>query len=141
VNNIEDIIPHRKPFLFVDRLIHLEERKVICEKIFTLETNDFYNGHYPGNPITPGVLLCETVFQTAAILILKNFPRDQGIPILAKIEDARFKSIVKPNEILKITAELEEKYNSFFLMKGFIQKGDGTMVLKIKFSLALAHSS
>ncbi|MDR0740504.1 MAG: beta-hydroxyacyl-ACP dehydratase [Puniceicoccales bacterium] len=134
--DIKATIPHREPFLFVDSIIDIGERAVIAQKTFP-STEYFYGGHYPDNPITPGVILCETVFQTAAILVLTNFPNEKGLPVLAKIEEARFRSIVKPNEVLKINAELEEKYGKFFLMNGTIHKADGVLALKIKFSLAI----
>jgi 3-hydroxyacyl-[acyl-carrier-protein] dehydratase len=135
--SVKDIIPHRDPFLFVDCVVALEGQKITAEKIF-LPTSDFYRGHYPGNPITPGVILCETVFQTAAILILKLFPLlEMQTPVLARIEDARFKSIVKPNEPLKIEAELNEKIGKFFMMSGTIAKEDNSIALKTKFALAL----
>ncbi|MDR1590794.1 MAG: beta-hydroxyacyl-ACP dehydratase [Puniceicoccales bacterium] len=134
--DIKTTIPHREPFLFVDSVIDIGERTIVAGKTFS-PTEYFYGGHYPSNPITPGVILCETVFQTAAILVLKNFPEAAGVPVLAKIEEARFRSIVKPGEALKITAELEEKYGKFFLMNGSIHRTDGTSVLRIKFSLAV----
>jgi 3-hydroxyacyl-[acyl-carrier-protein] dehydratase len=134
--DIKATIPHREPFLFVDSVIDIGKQIVVARKIFP-PTEYFYGGHYPGNPITPGAILCETVFQTAAILILTNFPEAKGIPVLAKIEEARFRSIVKPDETLEITVELEEKYGKFFLMNGTIRKTDGVLVLKIKFSLAI----
>lgn len=135
--DIKATIPHREPFLFVDTVESIDEKKIVTRKIFT-ENEYFYKGHYPSNPITPGVILCEVVFQTAAVLILKNFPLEKGTPVLAKIEEARFKSIVKPNEVLEITAELEEKYGKFFLMNGVIRKYKEILVLKTKFSLAIA---
>jgi 3-hydroxyacyl-[acyl-carrier-protein] dehydratase len=138
VISIEDTIPHRDPFLFVDRVTAVEGHKITAEKIFP-QTTDFYGGHYPGNPITPGVILCETVFQTGAILILKPFPTlKMQTPVLACIEDAQFKSIVKPDEPLIIEAEFDEKIGKFFMMKGTILKQDHTIALRIKFSLALA---
>ncbi|MDR1435202.1 MAG: beta-hydroxyacyl-ACP dehydratase [Puniceicoccales bacterium] len=137
MNSVKESIPHRDPFLFVDRILALEGQKIRTEKIFP-PTTDFYGGHYPGNPITPGVILCETVFQTAAILILKLFPLlEMQTPVLARIEDARFKSIVKPNELLKIEAELNEKIGKFFMMSGTISKEDHSIALKTKFALAL----
>jgi 3-hydroxyacyl-[acyl-carrier-protein] dehydratase len=132
----ETLIPHREPFLFVDSILSIGEKRIIAHKTFS-DGEYFYRGHYPDNPITPGVILCEAVFQTAAALVLKNFSQEGGTPVLAKIVEARFKSIVKPQEALEITAELEEKYGKFFLMNGAICKIDGTAVLKVKFSLAI----
>ncbi|MDR1303506.1 MAG: beta-hydroxyacyl-ACP dehydratase [Puniceicoccales bacterium] len=135
--DVKNTIPHRDPFLFIDRVIALEGSKIMAKKTFS-EADDFYRGHYPGNPITPGVILCETVFQTAAVLILHLFPLlEMQVPVLAKIEEARFRSIVKPNEPLSIAAEFREKVGKFFFMAGSISKGE-TAVLRTKFSLALA---
>jgi 3-hydroxyacyl-[acyl-carrier-protein] dehydratase len=134
--DIKATVPHREPFLFVDSVIAIGDGIIVARKTFSA-TEYFYEGHYPGNPITPGVILCETVFQTAAILILTKFPEERGTPVLAKIEEARFKSIVKSGEILEITAKLEEKYGKFFLMNGTIHKTNGTLILKVKFSLAI----
>jgi 3-hydroxyacyl-[acyl-carrier-protein] dehydratase len=134
--DIKNTIPHREPFLFIDRVVALTNEKIVTEKTFSA-TNDFYKGHYPGNPITPGVILCEVVFQSAAILILKLFPLlEMQVPVLARIEEARFRSIVKPNELLTIEAEFCEKIGKFFLMTGSIFKSK-TAVLKIKFALAV----
>ncbi|MDR1906772.1 MAG: beta-hydroxyacyl-ACP dehydratase [Puniceicoccales bacterium] len=134
--DIKATIPHREPFLFVDSVKSISEGEIVTQKTFSVEEY-FYKGHYPSNPITPGVILCETVFQTAAILVLMKFPEEDGTPVLAKIEEARFRSIVKPGEALEITAGLEEKYGKFFLMNGSIRKADGIVVLKVKFSLAI----
>ena len=138
--DIKSLIPHREPFLFVDEIVDLTEEGIVAKKIFR-ETEDFYRGHYPDHPITPGVILCEAVFQTAALLVLKKFPLQAGTqPVLARIEDARFKSIVRPNESLTISANLIEKCGQFFIMSGKIVKAsDQTLVLKIRFTLALAE--
>ncbi|MDE6576020.1 MAG: beta-hydroxyacyl-ACP dehydratase [Opitutales bacterium] len=138
--DIQALIPHRDPFLFVDLVLSLEETSILAEKTFHA-TDDFYRGHYPGNPITPGVLLCETVFQTAAILVLKRVPlKPDMMPVLARIEDARFKAIVRPEEKLHIKAQLQERCGKFFLMSGEILKEpDRKQALKIQFSLALTE--
>ena len=138
--DIKSVIPHREPFLFVDQVIELGDRIIITKKIFR-HTENFYLGHYPNCPITPGVILCETIFQSAAILILKNFPiKSDEQPVLARIENARFKAIVYPDEELEIQARLREKCGKFFLMDGQIFKStDSSLVLKVDFSLAVTH--
>lgn len=139
--DIKSLIPHREPFLFVDEVVELSQEEIVARKVFT-DSEDFYSGHYPDHPITPGVILCETVFQTAAILVLKRFKLEEGMqPVLARIEDARFKSIVPPNEPLIIFANLIEKCGQFFIMSGKIVKAnDQSLVLKIKFTLALTNA-
>ena len=62
---VTDLIPHRPPFLFVDEIVSHDDLGLVAKRTWRAE-EDFYRGHYPGAPITPGVLLCEAVFQTAA---------------------------------------------------------------------------
>lgn len=136
--DVKSTIPHREPFLFVDKVLEISEDSILAEKIFH-SSESFYKGHYPNNPITPGVILCEAVFQTAAVLVLEKFKNDPigSTPVLARIEDARFKAIVKPDETLLLSAQFVERYGKFLMMSGEAKKKDGSVVLKIKFSLAL----
>ena len=140
--DIKSVIPHREPFLFVDQVVELSDQAIITKKTFR-NTEKFYLGHYPDYPITPGVILCESVFQSAAILILKNFPLESSVqPVLARIENARFKAIVYPDEELEIQAKLKEKCGKFFLMDGQIFKtSDRSPVLKVEFSIATTQKN
>ena len=139
--DIKSIIPHREPFLFVDRIVEIDpEVSILTEKTFSLRDNEFFIGHYPGNPITPGVILCEAVFQSAALLIsdkAQNLVSDEKVPVLVKIEDARFKAIVRPEEKLSISVKKEEQFGKFSVMSGTIKKSDRTLALRIKFTIAL----
>ena len=65
MSHVTDLIPHRPPFLFVDEIVSESADGLVARRAFRAE-EDFYKGHYPGAPITPGVLLCEAVFQAAA---------------------------------------------------------------------------
>src|SRR5262245_44864340 len=88
-------IPHRPPFLFVDEVISMDDKGLIARRKLRAEES-YYEGHYPQNPITPGVLLCESVFQAGAIFLSKRMQAQSGLnwegktPMLSRIKDAKF---------------------------------------------------
>lgn len=131
-------IPHRPPFLFVDKIIEMTETKIRATKQISTEES-FFKGHYPGNPIMPGVLICEAIFQTGAIL-LSRIIGDVGdkTPVLTRISNAKFKNMVKPGALLELEAELVEKVSNAFFMKGKASS-DGKTVVTVEFAVSLAE--
>ncbi len=103
---IESIIPHRDPFLFVDEVLELEHGvRVVARKTFH-EDDWFFEGHFPGRPIVPGVIMVEAVAQTSAIAVL-TVPENHGkLLLFAGIDRVRFKRIVSPGDELTLVAEL-----------------------------------
>lgn len=75
--NVLHAIPHRPPFLFVDRIVEQGEARLVTERTFRAD-EAFFAGHYPGSPLTPGVLLCEACFQTGAILLMQGAAKGSG---------------------------------------------------------------
>lgn len=141
---ILNTIPHRPPFLFVDEIVE-EADDYITTKRHIPESEAFFQGHYPGNPIMPGVLISEAVFQTGAIYLTRALQRDgkfeEGmVPVLAKINDARFKSMVRPNDTILITAKYKEKMGNFIFMDGVVKTEAGARVMNISFAVALAKA-
>jgi len=130
-------IPHRPPFLFVDKVIELTDTKIRAIKEISPE-EPFFKGHYPGNPIMPGVLICESIFQTGAIL-LSSIIVDigKGTPVLTRINNAKFKNMVRPGAILELEAELVEKVGNAFFMKGKATS-EGKTVVTVEFAVSLA---
>ncbi|MGB1247779.1 MAG: bifunctional UDP-3-O-[3-hydroxymyristoyl] N-acetylglucosamine deacetylase/3-hydroxyacyl-ACP dehydratase [Chitinophagales bacterium] len=104
---IEKMLPHRTPFLLVDKIIHLNEKEIVGIKNVTFN-EPFFQGHFPGNPVMPGVLQIEAMAQTGGIFALSNVDNDDAKydTYFLKITNARFKAMVKPGDTLIMKLEL-----------------------------------
>ena len=143
-DEILQAIPHRPPFLFVDEVVEQSVDSLTAKKHVDA-SEAFFEGHYPDNPIMPGVLISEAVFQTGAIfltrLLAEELESDSDmVPVLTKIVDARFRSIVRPGDDLYITVKLKEKAGRFIFMAGGVKNGEGRRVMNVTFSVALAKA-
>jgi 3-hydroxyacyl-[acyl-carrier-protein] dehydratase len=138
MEEVLNAIPHRPPFLFVDRIVELSATKIKTAKEIKPD-EPVFAGHYPGQPIMPGVLICESIFQTGAILLSKIMgSMAGGTPVLTRINNAKFKSIIRPGSTLDIEAELVEKVSNAYLMKGKASVGGKTSVT-VEFTVTLAR--
>jgi len=140
MHTVTDLIPHRPPFLFVDEIISEAADGLTAKRTWRAD-EDFYRGHYPGAPITPGVLLCEAVFQTAACyLALKaraaGAKPGEGVPLIAKISDVRFRNPVYPGDVILLEVKQKDALGGFTMLSGAIKKADGTRVLSVDFAVA-----
>ena len=138
--SVTELIPHRPPFLFVDEIVSESGDTLVARRTWRAD-EDFYRGHYPGAPITPGVLLCESVFQTGGLLMSRlaqaaGAKPGEGVPLLAKISEVRFRNPVYPGDTVLIEVTKKEAMGGFTMMSGAIKKADGTRVLSVNFSVA-----
>ncbi len=111
ITRIAELLPHRYPFLLIDRVIELEIGKRVKALKNVTVNEPFFNGHFPGKPVMPGVLMIEALAQAAAVLAYTSKPKSadgkQQIVYLAGVDNARFKRIVIPGDqlILEVTVE------------------------------------
>ena len=135
-SRILSLIPHRPPFLWVDQIISQSETTIRTQKTFP-DDLDVFRGHYPGNPLLPGVLLCEAIFQSGALL-LAGSSSDEGskIPVLTRISDTRFKRRVLPGETVNIEVSLIDTVSSVCVLRGKAKVGD-QLAVKTEFCCAL----
>ena len=140
--DMEAAIPHRAPFLLVDEVLEVDGGRISAA--VTLRPDDelwsrIYAGHYPGNPITPGVLILEMLFQAAGIMIgesLKGEPLP-GVPVVTRITNVKFRNMVRPGDRVELAASLAERLGNAFYCKGTAKTGGKTAV-QAEFALALA---
>jgi 3-hydroxyacyl-[acyl-carrier-protein] dehydratase len=125
VNAIEAILPHRYPFLLVDRVISMEPmRKLVAVKCVTVN-EPFFAGHFPGHPVMPGVLILEALAQAAALLAKGSMTDDTAdkVTYLMAIDNARFRRPVVPGDRLELHVEVTRH-------KGAIWKEKGTAIVE-----------
>jgi 3-hydroxyacyl-[acyl-carrier-protein] dehydratase len=134
-------IPHRAPFLWLDRVLDISSDSIRAEKLIPHDLT-LFQGHYPGYPLMPGVLLCEAVFQAGALLIgeimrgaVSEDGSGEGVPVLTRILGAKFKREVRPGDLLEVSATLVERMGPAWLMKGFVRVG-GKVAVQVEFACA-----
>lgn len=124
IEEIMEIIPHRYPFLFVDKVEIVEEGiKGIGYKNVTMNEY-FFQGHFPGKPVMPGVIIIETMAQVGAVILLSKEELKGRIPFFAGINKFRFKKVVKPGDTLRMEVEITKVRGSIGIGQGTAYVGD-----------------
>ena len=116
---IEEILPHRDPFLLLDEVVELDAGERVVARKRVREDEWYLSGHFPGRPIMPGVLIVEAMAQTGAVAVLADEANRGKLALFAGIDDVRFKRIVEPGDELELTCELER-------VRGPIGRGKAT---------------
>ncbi|MBU8881087.1 3-hydroxyacyl-ACP dehydratase FabZ [Bacillus sp. FJAT-29790] len=136
ITQIKEIIPHRYPFLLIDKILEVEEgQKAIGIKNVTAN-EEFFNGHFPDYPVMPGVLIVEALAQVGAVAMLKKEENRGRLAFFTGIDKCRFKRQVKPGDQLRLEVEMTR-------VKGPIGKGkgiatvDGELVCETEIMFAL----
>ncbi|MFF6015944.1 3-hydroxyacyl-ACP dehydratase FabZ [Lysinibacillus fusiformis] len=135
---IREILPHRYPFLLVDRIEELEEgKRAVGLKNVTIN-EEFFNGHFPQYPVMPGVLIVEALAQVSAVIMLTKEGNEGRLGLLAGIDQCRFKKQVKPGDQLRLEVEITRVKGSIGKGKG-IATVDGEMVCEMELVFAFGN--
>ncbi|MDD3354390.1 MAG: 3-hydroxyacyl-ACP dehydratase FabZ [Zoogloea sp.] len=139
INEIKRLIPHRYPFLLVDRITELEVgKRVVGLKNVTIN-EPFFPGHFPHNPVMPGVLIIEAMAQAAAILAFKtdgSVPDEGSTVYFASVDNVRFKRPVVPGDQLVIEAEIVRKMRNIWKFRA-VARVDGELATEAEFMCAI----
>jgi beta-hydroxyacyl-ACP dehydratase FabZ len=118
VTQIKEIIPHRYPFLFVEKIVECTSDEIVGIKNVSVN-EPFFQGHFPGDPIMPGVLILEAMAQTGGILVLTVFPQYKNKPFyFAGVDKVRFRKPVRPGDRLVMKVKIQKQRGVFFKMFG-----------------------
>ncbi len=138
INAIKKILPHRYPFLLVDKITELEVNKRIKGIKNVTGNEDFFIGHFPGEPIMPGVLIIEAMAQTGGIMLLNEAENPESkLVLFASIDNAKFKKPVKPGDQLVIEMKLLQKRKNIFRVGGAVYV-DGNVVCEAEMKAVIA---
>ena len=129
-------IPHRPPMLLVDEIMERSEQKIVCKKTFRSE-EFFFQGHYPGFSIVPGVILCEAAMQAGAVLLSSQVIQGERVPVAGRLNDVKFKKMVRPGEIILIEATLNERVQDAFFLSAKVTM-EGKLVVTLNFVVTMA---
>ncbi len=134
---IHAAIPHRPPMLLVDQIVEQSPERIVCRKTFSADEY-FVQGHFPGFPLVPGVILCESALQSGAILIASHIQVGEAmVPVATRLDGVKFKKMVRPGDTIEIEVTLNEVVSSAYFMTGKITVG-GKLAARLDFACSAA---
>lgn len=139
LEQIKEIIPHRDPFLLIDEVLELEPGVHVVAKKHIKENEDWFRGHFPNNPVQPGVLMIEMLAQAGAVCALSMEENKGKIAFFAGIEKARFKGIVRPGDTLNLEVTMTKFKGPIGFGKAVATNQDGKKVVVAEISFALGE--
>ena len=131
-------IPHRPPMLLVDEIVEQSAGRIHCRKTYR-DDEHFVQGHYPGQPIVPGVILCETGMQAGAVLLSQYLAGDgEQVPVATRLNNVKFKKMVRPGDTVDVVVELTEQLSGTFFLQAKISS-HGKLATRFDFACTLAN--
>lgn len=138
INQIKTMLPHRYPFLLVDRVLEFEPRKRIVALKNVTVNESFFNGHFPARPIMPGVLIVESMAQTAGLLMLAEKEYEGKIPYFTGIDNARFRRTIVPGDQIILEVEIIRVRGNVGRAKG-VAKVDGQIATEAEMMFIMSE--
>lgn len=129
-------IPHRPPMLLVDEIVERGDDHIVCKKTFHPD-EFFFQGHYPDYPIVPGVILCEAAMQAGAVLLSKLASAGDSVPVAARLNDVKFKKMIRPGDTVLLEARLTERMKDAFFLSGKVTH-DGKLAASLTYVVTAA---
>ena len=121
LEKIKAAIPHRPPMLLLDEIVSQDPESIVCRKRFAGD-EFFFQGHYPDQPIVPGVILCECGAQAGAVMLSEIMVGEAGmVPVITRMNDVKFKKMVGPGDEIEITVKLDEVVSTAYFMTAVIR--------------------
>ena len=137
IDQIREAIPHREPFLWIDEVTEVTEKRIVAKKELTPDL-DVFRGHYPHFPVFPGVLQCEACFQAGAILVSRLQSVGEGkVPVVTRVNNVKFRHLLRPGDILMIEVELTEVLQNTYFMTGKVS-ANGQVASRLEFACTAA---
>ena len=129
---ILDAIPHRPPMLLVDEIVERSDDRIVCRKRFRPD-EFFLQGHYPDNPIVPGVILCEAAMQAGAILLAPKMRQSDGVPVVARMNNIKFRRIIRPGDRVDLEVNLTDEVTQTYFLDARIRH-DGELACRFSYT-------
>jgi len=146
IEQIQAAIPHRAPMLLIDEVVSQTETTIRCKKTFR-DDEFFFQGHYPNQPIVPGVILCEVGMQAGAVLLSDIIQAVRGIeadnelsakvPVATRLNNVKFKKIVKPGDTVEVAVTLTEQVQVAYFLTAKVTV-DGKLATRFDFACTIA---
>ncbi len=139
INEIRNILPHRYPFLLIDRVTELEPGQSATAYKCVSANEPFFQGHFPEYPVMPGVLIIEALAQTGAVAML-CLPENKGkLALFAGIDNAKFKQQVIPGDVLELSCKIIKQFGSLGVGEA-VAKVNGKLACKAELKFAIVDS-
>ena len=135
---IEQAIPHRPPMRLLDEIVRRDKTSIVCKKTFS-DSDFFVQGHFPDQPIVPGVIQCECCLQAGAVLLhqyAENAPA--SIPVATRMDGVKFKRMVRPGDTVEIHVTLKDQVSNAYFMTGKMLL-DGKLSTRLDFACSVTR--
>ena len=122
--------------LLVDEIVEQSDDRIVCRKTFR-EDEFFFQGHYPGFPIVPGVILCESAMQAGGILLSSAMQEGEGVPVATRLNDVKLKKMIRPGDTIELDVTLKERVANAFFLQAKVTC-EGKVAVRFEFACTMA---